>query len=192
MRRCKVCKNAIPTFAKSETFWAKRGYCSIDCTATGEATKAKAARERLERKETQRRRDRIKTLTEWLTEAQAAFNAYIRARDQGLGCISCGTMSDSVQYHAGHYRTRKAAPQLRFDERQVWLQCSTCNNHLSGNLIQYRRELVKRIGEAEVDRIECDYRPARFTIDDARRIKAEYKAKLKEAKPRQPSQRGGG
>jgi hypothetical protein len=186
MRRCKVCKDAIPTFARSETFWEKRGYCSIDCTATGEATKAKAARERLERKETLKRKERIKTLTEWLTEAQTAFNAYIRKRDAGLGCVSCGTMSNSIQYHAGHYRTRKAAPQLRFDETQVWLQCATCNNHLSGNLINYRRELIRRIGEAEVDRIECDNEPARYTVEDAKRIKAEYKAKLTALKKRQP------
>jgi hypothetical protein len=39
---------------------------------------------------------------------------------------------------------------------------------------------------AEVDRIECDNREARFTIEDAKRIKAEYKAKLAELKKRQP------
>jgi hypothetical protein len=58
---------------------------------------------------------------------------------------------------------------------------------LSGNLINYRRELLNRIGPAEVDRIECDNTEARFTIEDAKRIKAEYKAKLAELKTRQPA-----
>ena len=151
--------------------------------------KAKTIRERQHKIETKTRRDKIKSKTEWLNEAQAAFNQYIRARDQekGLGWISCGTTMLDIQYHAGPYRTRKAAPQLRFDEAQVWLQCATCNNHLSGNLISYRRELLNRIGQAEVDRIECDNSEARFTIEDAKRIKAEYKAKLAELKTRQPA-----
>jgi hypothetical protein len=149
--------------------------------------KAQEARERQHKQETKTRKDKIKTKTEWLTEAQAAFNQYIRARDHGQGCISCGTNKQDIQYHAGHYRTRKAAPQLRFDEAQVFLQCSSCNNHLSGNLINYRRELLNRIGQAEVDRIECDNSEARFTIEDAKKIKAEYKAKLAELKTRQPA-----
>jgi hypothetical protein len=57
---------------------------------------------------------------------------------------------------------------------------------LSGNLINYRRELLNRIGQAEVDRIECDNSESRFTIEDAKRIKAEYKKKLAELKLRQP------
>jgi hypothetical protein len=149
--------------------------------------KAQEARKRQHKQETKTRKDKIKTKTEWLTEAQTAFNQYIRARDHGLGCISCGTTKQDIQYHAGHYRTRKAAPQLRFDEAQVFLQCSSCNNHLSGNLINYRRELIGRIGQAEVDRIECDNSEARFTIEDAKKIKAEYKAKLAELKTRQPA-----
>lgn len=150
--------------------------------------KAKTARERLQRKETKARRDSIKSKTEWLNEAQAAFNAYVRARDQakGLGCISCGTTKPDIQYHAGHYRTRKAAPQLRFDEDNCHRQCATCNNHLSGNLIKYRMALQFRIGDKDLERIENDNTQARFTIEDAKRIKAEYKAKLAELKKRQP------
>jgi hypothetical protein len=47
--------------------------------------------------------------------------------------------------------------------------------------------LLNRIGQAEVDRIECDNSEARFTIEDAKRIKAEYKKKLAELKKRQRS-----
>ena len=181
MRKCRrqSCRTPLPT-AKLSDKWQAKGFCTLDCMAGHGMDKANQARERQHKAETKTRKDKIKSKTEWLNEAQAAFNAYIRARDQakGLGCISCGTTKPDIQYHAGHYRTRKAAPQLRFDEAQVWLQCATCNNHLSGNLINYRRELLNRIGQAEVDRIECDNTEARFTIEDAKRIKAEYKAKL--------------
>jgi hypothetical protein len=183
VRKCRTCKIHIPSFAKSETVYQKRGCCGEECALEFGKLAIQKKHEKVCKAQTKARKDKIKTKTEWLTEAQTAFNAYIRARDHGLGCISCGTTKQDIQYHAGHYRTRKAAPQLRFDETQVWLQCATCNNHLSGNLITYRRELLNRIGQAEVDRIECDNSEARFTIEDAKRIKAEYKAKLAELKP---------
>ena len=187
MRKCRTCKIHIPSFAKSETVYQKRGCCGEECALEFGKLAIQKKHEKVCKAQTKARKDKIKTKTEWLTEAQTAFNQYIRARDHGLGCISCGTNKQGIQYHAGHYRTRKAAPQLRFDEAQVWLQCATCNNHLSGNLISYRRELLNRIGQAEVDRIECDNSEARFTIEDAKRIKAEYKAKLAELKTRQPA-----
>lgn len=186
MRKCRTCKIHIPSFAKSETVYQKRGCCGEECALEFGKLAIQKKHEKVCKAQTKARKDKIKTKTEWLTEAQTAFNQYIRVRDHGLGCISCGTTKQDIQYHAGHYRTRKAAPQLRFDESQVWLQCATCNNHLSGNLINFRRELLNRIGQAEVDRIECDNSEARFTIEDAKRIKAEYKKKLAELKMRQP------
>ena len=186
MRKCRrhSCRTPLPTKKLSDK-WQAKGFCTVDCMAGHGIDKAQEARQRQHKAETKTRKDKIKTKTEWMTEAQTAFNQYIRARDHGLGCISCGTNKQDIQYHAGHYRTRKAAPQLRFDEAQVWLQCATCNNHLSGNLINYRRELLNRIGQAEVDRIECDNTEARFTIEDVKRIKAEYKKKLADLKMRQ-------
>lgn len=181
-RKCKICKIPIPAASRSETIYHKLGFCGEEHTVQFGRNKAKVARERQQAKETKQARERLKTRTEWLNDAQAVFNQYIRLRDAHLPCVSCGTTSLDVQYHAGHYRTRKAAPQLRFDEKQVWKQCATCNNHLSGNLIEYRRELLKRIGEAELDRIESDNSQSKWTIDDAKRIISLYKSKIKELK----------
>lgn len=199
MRKCKTCKTPIPTYSKSETVYRKLGFCSEGCSIDhgmaavrrkdqqrqSEARKAMAAERKAHRAAKAAQKERMKTRTEWLNEAQAVFNQYIRLRDSHLGCVSCGINTNDVQYHAGHYRTRKAAPQLRFDERQVFKQCSTCNNHLSGNLINYRRELLNRIGAAELERIETDNSQSKWTIDDARRIKAEYKDKIKHLQPQQ-------
>jgi hypothetical protein len=44
-----------------------------------------------------------------------------------------------------------------------------------------------RIGDKDLERIENDNSQARFTIEDAKRIKSEYKAKLAELKTRQPA-----
>lgn len=121
----------------------------------------------------------LKTRGDHTREAQQAFNAYIRARDAHLPCISCGTYT-AGQFHAGHYRTTKAAPELRFDEANVHKQCAQCNNFDSGNIVEYRINLIARIGEAEVNRLEGPNEPKKYTIDDLKAIKAKYRALVRE------------
>ncbi|EHQ8953007.1 recombination protein NinG, partial [Escherichia coli] len=102
-----------------------------------------------------------------------------RERDRDLPCISCGTLT-SAQWDAGHYRTTAAAPQLRFDERNIHKQCVVCNQHKSGNLVPYRVELINRIGQEAVDEIESNHNRHRWTIEECKAIKAEYQQKLKD------------
>ena len=90
-----------------------------------------------ERKELREAKQRIKTRAEWLKEAQSEVNRYVRLRDKDLPCISCGRFHNG-QYHAGHYRTVGSAPELRFELSNIHKQCAPCNNHLSGNIVNYR------------------------------------------------------
>lgn len=132
------------------------------------------------RRELINEKERIKTRQEWLKEAQQAFNAWIRHRDIAEPCISCQRHHDG-QYHAGHYRTTKAAPELRFHEANVHKQCSVCNNHLSGNILEYRINLIKKLGIEVVSWIEGSHEPAKYTIDDLKFIKRKYQLMLKES-----------
>ena len=84
-------------------------------------------------------------------KAQKVFNAYIRKRDEGLPCISCGT---GQPQHAGHYFSAGHNSKLRFDERNVAGQCIRCNYFLHGNQTGYRKGLINRIGLCEVERLE--------------------------------------
>ena len=112
-------------------------------------------------------------------EAQAAFNKWIRLRDAHLPCISCGRHHQG-QYHAGHYRTVGANPELRFEPLNVHKQCAPCNNHKSGNIVEYRINLVSRIGQDAVDWLEGPHEPKRYTVDQLREIKREYTRKARE------------
>lgn len=114
-----------------------------------------------------------------LRAAQKAFNAFIRERDKDLPCVSCGRHHDG-QYHAGHYKPKGSNPELAFCEINVWKQCSVCNNHLSGNLTNYRIELVNRIGIEKVEWIEGPHEPKKYTVDELWQIENQYKQKLKE------------
>jgi hypothetical protein len=121
---------------------------------------------------------KLKTRSQWLKEAQQAFNAWIRARDAGLGCISCGTHDGKE--NAGHYLSTGARPELRFEPDNVHLQCERCNTSLHGNLIPYRRALIERIGSARVEWLEGPHVPNKPRIDDLREIRDAYRTKLKE------------
>ena len=138
-------------------------------------------REKKDRKETRTKLTALKTRSEWLKEAQVEFNRYIRERDRDLPCISCGRFHGG-SYDAGHYRSVGAAPHLRFNEDNCWRQCVPCNQHKAGNAIEYRIRLVERIGVERVEALERNNEIRKWTIDDAKRIKAEYRDKLKALK----------
>jgi hypothetical protein len=130
-------------------------------------------------RETRKMKAKIKTKSQWTKEAQAAFNKYIRLRDAGQPCISCQRHHQG-QMHAGHYRSIGSAPELRFEEKNNNLQCAPCNNHLSGNLIEYRKGLIAKIGIDEVEWLEGKHESKKYTIEQLKEIKAQYSKKVLE------------
>ena len=154
-------------------------YCSYPCALVGEREKAEKRAKKAFNAETRKMKEKAKTLTEYLNDAQKEFNKFIRIRDHRKPCVSCGRYH-SGQYHAGHYRTTKAAPQLRFNEDNCHKQCSVCNNHHSGNITEYRINLVKRIGQWRVEQLENNNQLADWTKEKALEIKKEYREKWKE------------
>ena len=142
---------------------------------------AEMERVKKEKKQLAARKKALKTLGQHKRELQTIFNQYIRLRDEKDVCISCGRAHDG-QWHAGHYLSVGARPNLRYDENNVHKQCSVCNNHLSGNLINYRINLIEKIGLEEVVRLECDHEPKHYTIDDIEAMKKYYRAKIRELK----------
>jgi hypothetical protein len=139
-----------------------------------------------ERREIFEKKKKLKSRSDYLKEAQQIFNAYRReiARVNGYPCISSGRPLDwSVnQVDAGHYRSIGSAPHLRFDERNVHAQSKHDNQFLSGNTVEYRKGLIERIGLEAVEALEADNRPRKFTIEELKAIKQEYKLKLKNLK----------
>jgi hypothetical protein len=149
-------------------------------TALKAAVKAKKQRVRQHRID----KERVKTRGERLREAQSAFNAFVRERDKSEPCISCQRHHQG-QYHAGHYRTVGAAAHLRFDEANCHKQCAPCNNHLSGNLIAYRVNLVQKIGLQAVEALETNNATVKWSVEYINDIKATYKLMLKKQKQKE-------
>lgn len=160
--------------------------CSPACglaTKDVNAERARTALAHLGRQEllAARESSRLRNRSYHTEKAQQAFNAWIRLRDAALPCVSCGRFHEG-QYHAGHYRTVGGNPALRFEPLNCHKQCAPCNNHKSGDIVNYRIELVKRIGADLVAWLEGPHEPKRYTIEDLKAITAEYRAKTRELK----------
>lgn len=92
-----------------------------------------------------------KSYTELKKKAVNVFNSWIRKRDANLGCISCGIFN---QIQAGHFYSAGHYELMRFNEDNVHSQCLRCNYFLSGNLIHYRENLIKKIGIERVEKLD--------------------------------------
>lgn len=150
------------------------------------ADKAKAKREKVERAADRQKREKLKTRSDWIKDAQIAFNAYIRERDKGKPCICCGKplVEGAIGggYDAGHYRSTGSAPHLRFNESNCHAQSKRCNRYGAGRAVDYRIGLIARIGVEAVERLESDQTDAKWTIEELREIRDTYRAKLKALK----------
>lgn len=178
MPNCKVCK------LEFEPRKPLQRVCTLQCGIIASREDRKSKAEKRFDAETRRRKKLLKNRAQYTREAQASFNKFIRLRDGGLPCISCGATTGQMQ--AGHYRPTSTQSALRFNEIQVRGQCSTCNMHLSGNLIGYRKGLVALVGEEMVAFLDGDHPPAKWTIDELRWIKVHYHEKAREIEAGRP------
>jgi hypothetical protein len=174
LKKCKACGEK---FEPSKPLQQACGWQCAIVIAGKKRIKDEAKRKNIVKKQI---KEQLKTRSDWMKEAQQSFNSWIRYRDKDEPCISCQRHHQG-QYHAGHYRTTKAAPELRFNELNVHKQCSVCNNHMSGNITEYRINLVKKIGVEQVEWLEGKHEAKHYSIEDLKEIKETYKLKLKEA-----------
>lgn len=181
--KCKVCRvNAV----------ARPGaiVCGIECAVTWQSkVMEKAARVEIKRQAIADRAklETLKSIPELKAEAQTIFNEFIRERDKDFSCICCDKWNKSEAltggtWDAGHYRSRGSADHLRFNENNVHKQLKNCNRYASGNVVEYRLGLIKRIGLPFVEELESDQKIVKWTREQLMEIKLTYRKKLKELK----------
>lgn len=175
-KTCKICKNKFLPERQMQSV------CSYECSI--EYGKKHLSNEVKEKKkqDSKAKREFKQNDKVFLKElAQKVFNTYIRMRDKGLPCISCGTTND-IQYHASHFKPAGGYSYLRFDENNVHKSCSRCNSQLAGNLIPYREALIKKIGIEEVERLEQPNQIKTWSVEEYQEIIKKYRQKTKELK----------
>lgn len=179
MKKCKVCK--IPFEPKYSTV---QQVCSVDCAKVYSAKKREKQRKESTKawnKEKRIIKQKLKSHSEHLKDLQKIFNQYIRLRDKDEPCISCKTTKSEV-WDAGHFRAVGSHPELRFEELNVHKQCRKCNGYWGGNLINYRINLIDKIGLLKVEWLEGGHKPNKLTIPEIQDLKKLYRQKIKEIK----------
>jgi hypothetical protein len=195
-KKCRTCK---------EPFKPQRSLqnvCSLPCAIVYSkrlVKKEQKQAEKAKRREIRQRKEKLKTRSDWLRLAENEFRRFIRARDrlfylrQGKQpeCISCGTTNPSIQYAAGHFKTKGAYPELRLDELNCHLQCNkNCNSALSGNIggtkttHGYRKGIILRYGNARgqeiLDYLDGPHPIANWTVDEIKEMKKDFSRRARD------------
>lgn len=182
-RKCKICG------IRFETPYSSRNWCSDACfkeikqaqyNRVVEKAKGKMleSKNKLFKKQTKLRGRSTTERATLLSQLVTAFNAYIRKRDENLPCISCGT-THAIEWHAGHYKTAKAHPELRFNEFNVNKQCHHCNIALSGNIDGYKTGIIKRYGKSVLNDLDAFIPLGKLTVFELKELVKHYQLKSK-------------
>jgi hypothetical protein len=169
--RCRNCKEKFEPIKFLQKYCLKdeclRVFVADVKEKTWQKTKAKAKLD-------------LMTLSDYLKLTQQIFNKYVRLRDNGKVCISCQKPINGVK-HASHYLSAGGHSIVRFHENNVWTSCYKCNVQLSGNQVEYRKELIKKIGTQQVEWLENNgSKEKKWTKDELKELMQKYKLKCKQ------------
>jgi len=111
-------------------------------------------------------------------------NKYIRLRDtidKGWGyCCSCA--KPVVNGDAGHFIGKGFGGKsgVRYDERNINLQCRSCNRFQEGNKLEYRKFMLDSYGEKVVEELQRLHFTRNYTDKDLEGLKLYYQQAYKE------------
>ena len=170
MPRCKHCKE------KFEAIHFNQKYCTEDKCMEVWVEKAKEVQWKKRKK---RLKEELRTVNDYVKEAQKWVNKYVRLRDREKGCVSCQSPLTG-KYDAGHFFSAGGHGSVRFDERNIHAQCVYCNQWEHGNLYEYQKELIKRIGKKQFLILEeKSKKTEKFDKEELKKIIKKYKEKCK-------------
>jgi len=178
MRKCKHCKGEYVPLLPMQTV------CGWECAqalAEKKREKEKLEAAKIERAADRAKKESLKNRAQWMREAQTAWNGYVRMRDYGKPCASCGAKPE--QKYGGtmdcsHYRSVGAAPHLRFHLHNAASACVKCNRYLGGNVVALRAGLIERIGTDKIEAIDANNEIRKFDIEYLKRIKKIFTRKM--------------
>lgn len=167
MKKCKKCKEEIDysSYNGIKTYKHKYGYCLKNkCynwfllnTDKGKSIIKKqvdsVTKTRKDFEKAKIRYQSQKKLPSKLTYTKNRVHKYVRERDKGLPCISCGTpYKDNFQ--AGHWFKAELHSSVRFNLDNINGQCEQCNLRKEGNVNNYEIGLINRIGIERVEKVK--------------------------------------
>ena len=155
--------------------------CSVPCTIEWIRIKAKTKQEKGYAAD--KRKFNLNNLSHQKNSTQQSFNAFIRALEQGQICISC---LQPKPLTCGHFKTVAACPELRYDPRNAYGQCSQCNGgqvnyrpHDGTVIKRYSINLAERMGSEMVAYLNSHHEPKHYTCQDLIELRKMFNAETR-------------
>jgi 5-methylcytosine-specific restriction endonuclease McrA len=129
--------------------------------------------------------EELRTRSFYVRKLQSLVNEFVRIRDNGKECISCETIlnADIKKFDAGHFFSAGHYPETRFNLDNIFGQCVECNRYKGGNLHEYRKKLIQRIGEERFRELELlTNQKSDLNKSDLKDMIEEFKLKLNKVK----------
>lgn len=173
MKKCKNCKEPFQAWNSLQKYCLKN-YCV--------SVMIEEAKQKEWKKRQAKMKEDLMTASDYKKLAQSVFNQYIRLRDKGQLCISCGKNINGVT-HASHYYSSGGHSNVRYNEKNVHVSCYKCNVELSGNLLNYQIAIRDKIGADELLKLhELAHIEKKWSIEELKEIIHIYKQKVSELK----------
>ena len=134
----------------------------------------------MKKKKTDKPKKRQVSKSTLVKKLDDVFSKFIRLRDSNKDgmcqCISCGRVHYWKEIQNGHYMSRRYM-STRFDEMNCNAQCVACNIFNQGNIQMYRKNLIKKIGEKNVDYLEYKAKATtkRYSVFELQELVKYYK-----------------
>lgn len=200
-RNCKICKKRFKPSTLYDWWCSEEHKEELITKLATEARQKRIQQQERQRKQTtqqERRSLKVRKVnlqpdSYFKKQAQQAFNLFIRLRDHDQSCISCGETNPpdlhGGQWDCGHFKSVGAHPELRYEEKNAYRQCKSCNAGSAKHSAkaatvakQYEANLIERVGQESVDWLNGPHAVKNYRRDDFIRIRDEYRRKARELK----------
>ena len=182
-RTCKVCKIKF-----DPQYNSVQPTCSIKCAIEYSNTNKKIKQAKVDKQinELIKEKKAKNTLETLKKSIMNVCHKYIRLRDEGKPCVSCGQPWNS-NHQAGHWKKASDYSNLKYNEFNIFNQCQGCNLMKDGNVQKYGDRITLRISKEqkqEIEQLAADYKKDGFKWDRLELIKIReyYNSKIKELK----------
>lgn len=178
-KQCKECKENKPLSAFTST---QARYCN-QCKLIVRLKQQKEAQNRAFSRLQNRKQKSVTrvSLADQKKQVRRLVHRYIKLRDSKEPCISCRTTTSNKPWEAGHFIAQGSSGALRFNFMNIHKQCYQCNRHKSGNLLEYRINLIDKIGVEQVEWLENHRKDVKkWTREELEQIIVETKELIKQ------------
>lgn len=126
------------------------------------------------------------------------LHALVKLLDKDLPCIVCNSFEcgQRTEWDAGHYLTKAAHPELKFDARNIFKQCSGTNTASTGRSSaeasirqKFDQGIIARYGMAHLMWLKGYHPPVKFTCEGLAAMRAEMAEECRRLKKGLPASR---